>query len=710
MYLYQTRFGSLYLHIGIISSVFMVGLTAGASLISYLITRKEHQGKTVMVYVLAVIAIHTILLAAVAFWPAEQWEHSTFAVAFALCGLCTGCYFPLAARQLADNGFETGRAGGKLEMADHLGASAGGLLTGLALVPMLGTRLTLLVFAVLILANVPLAAIRTFKAQFTYPQTLTLKLRRVGYVLLGVGLSVIFCSNLLAGAGAELRPSLPQHTAKALAGEASVEQVSKTLADDGLEIDYFGVSDTNDNLTGYIFSSGDLAPEARGFGGKMNLGIYVDKAGRLINFHIIRSNETPAYLDMLSEADVNGVTWYERLNGRGLFGPEPFANIDSVTGATVSCDAILSALQTSGHKFATQILKLTLQADTTEKTQRASPPYLWWTSYLPDKTTLYLLGSFAVTLIVVYWGGFWSRLTVLVLNLVIGGIWLNAQYSSEQIANILSLHTPAMELSGAFLLAVGIPILVAIFGNIYCGYICPFGAAQELLGYLIPGRLPLRAEAMQKARFVKYAVLFMLVVLFFLSRNKTTLAADPLIAVFSGSRAQYTVALGLTAGIVLVGSLFYTRFWCRYLCPVGAFLSLFNNIALLKRYLPIKKFGKCEFGLGYKDQMDCIYCDRCRYMSPLSRRASLDTPEARPLEAELLSRYLLVGVVLAAVFVSGISLNRFSRVTTGGFGQPPASVSAAGGQPRDVNMQRIRTLIRQKKLSDREAEFYRKAE
>ena len=37
MYLYQTRFGSLYLYIGIISSLFMLGLTASAALTRYLI-------------------------------------------------------------------------------------------------------------------------------------------------------------------------------------------------------------------------------------------------------------------------------------------------------------------------------------------------------------------------------------------------------------------------------------------------------------------------------------------------------------------------------------------------------------------------------------------------------------------------------------------------------------------------------------------------
>ena len=38
------------------------------------------------------------------------------------------------------------------------------------------------------------------------------------------------------------------------------------------------------------------------------------------------------------------------------------------------------------------------------------------------------------------------------------------------------------------------------------------------------------------------------------------------------------------SGIVLFASLFYFRFWCRYLCPAGAFLALFNKLRLLRRW------------------------------------------------------------------------------------------------------------------------------
>jgi uncharacterized protein with FMN-binding domain len=667
-----------------------------------------------------------LILAAIAFWPGEQWTHLIFAIAFVLCGLCAGCYFPLAARQLADSGFETGQAGSKLETADHIGASAGGLLTGLALVPLLGTKITLFAFVLLILANIPLAALRIYKPEkLCSLDTTVFSLRRLGYTLFGIGLSVIFCSNLLAAAGAQLRPSLPQYAAQALAGQSHLERAVVAGQNAG-EINYFEVYEsieaapdetTKKKLAGYIFSSQDLAPQVRGFGGKMNLAIYVDTTGKLINFHIIRSNETPAYLKLLNQ-------WRDSLNEHQLFQPQPFADVHAVTGATVSSEAVLSALQSSGRRFATQVLSQALEPSVEGKAYRAN--------YLPDAHQprqrrvstggIYLISAFVLTLIVIYRGGFWSRLAVLALNLVVGGIVLNAQYSSEQIATILSLHTPAAGLTGAFLLVIGIPLLIIFFGNIYCGYICPFGAAQELLSYIVPERFkqPVATERMRKASFFKYVVLFVLIIVFFVSRNRTTLAADPLIEIFNlqsfdfaqdrfsiydfqlaNVNRQLSILLIVTIG--LTGSVFYARFWCRYLCPVGAFLSLLSNVAILKRYLPAKRFGKCEFGLSAKDQIDCLCCDRCRY----ERRKS--TQPLMPYTLmKLLSRYFVVVVLAVVILVSTVSVSRFLQVIPAGLEYPTAL--AAGGQPRDVDLQRIRTLIRQKKLSDQEAEFYKKVE
>jgi len=165
--------------------------------------------------------------------------------------------------------------------------------------------------------------------------------------------------------------------------------------------------------------------------------------------------------------------------------------------------------------------------------------------------------------------------------------------------------------------------------------------------------------------------------------------------------------------VALVGSVFYARFWCRYLCPAGAFLSLFNNVVILKRYLPAKRFDRCEFGLTAKDRMDCLYCDRCRYETSAGHLTAKAAGREKYLlrspctPIKLLSRYFVVGVLVVATLISTVSVKRFLQVIPAGLDHP-TTLASSGGQPRDVDLQRIRTMIRQKRLSDREAEFYEK--
>ena len=267
---------------------------------------------------------------------------------------------------------------------------------------------------------------------------------------------------------------------------------------------------------------------------------------------------------------------------------------------------------------------------------------------------------------------------------------------------MLSWHTPSIEVTGAFLFIAGIPLLVVIFGNLYCGYICPFGAAQELLSYILPGRFkpPISNGSMRKARFVKYIILLIVLIVFFASRDRTTLTADPLISIFSRqfTTHDFRSTLLFVVAAALIGSIFWPRFWCRYLCPAGAFLSLLNHVAILKRYLPAKKFGKCQFGLTGRDNMDCIQCDKCRFekfdSSATKRRESAGAFAAC--------------VLIVALFVSAVSADRFLEVIPAG--PEMGAVSVPGGQPRDVDVQRVRTMIREKKLSDKEADFYKQIE
>ena len=643
------------------------------------------------VLLLSTVIAHTAILAVAAGRGLQDWTQLTFAITFALSGLCTGAYFPLAAGQLAESGIDAGSAGSKLEMADHIGAAAGAFLTGLVIVPVVGTRLTLFTFILLMLVNVLLGAVRLYiqpaAAGFVKPAFI---IRKSGYILFGFGLCIILWSNMIARAAASLSPPLPIQAVVALAKGLEFEQTAAAIGGTGTQVDYFKLYDSEKQPAGYVFSTEDFAPDVRGFGGEINLAVRVDASGELIDFHIIRSNETPAYLKLLTG-------WENFFKGRNLFAPGPFAGVDTVTGATVRSRAILLSLEESGLHFASEIL---------DRRRRPATAQKLFSDHLPDTQAGYLIGAFVLALAVSFYGGFRSKQAVLLFSLIVGGIILNAQFSGAQIVNLISGHFPSPALSGVFLLAVVLPVVVVIFGNYYCGYICPFGAAQELLGFIIPQRLrhPLSKDAMHWGRFVKYILLFILICVFFISRDHRTLKTEPLIEVFSGNTQRLLLWI---SGISLVGSIFYVRFWCRYFCPVGAFLSLLNGLAVLKRYMPAKKFGRCEFGVTGRSQLDCISCDRCRF----ELQAAPEKKPAPPLlksGLRLLSRYLLVPVVIMAVFISTVSITTFVKTLPA---ETALSTTAGyAGQVRDVDIQRIQTLIRQNKLSDREADFYKKTE
>jgi predicted membrane-bound spermidine synthase/Na+-translocating ferredoxin:NAD+ oxidoreductase RnfG subunit len=693
MYLYETHFGSLYLHVGLISSLFMAGLTAGSLFASRLLARQPGR-RSVRTLLVTLLLAHAIVLAALAFSSFGSWAgngeslfrsgHTVFAMAFALAGLCCGGYWPIAATQLAGEALHPGQAGSRLETADHLGACLGGLATSLLMVPVLGTRTSLLVLIGLLLANLPAAVAGVWRPATADTPVRGAGIRRVGYTLLGLSACVVLGSNILARVSSGMEPALPEYAIAALAGQQQTQHASVTLADSGRKAEYVTILDANEKPVGYLFSSVDFAPEVRGFGGRLNVVARADVTGKLADLLIVRSNETPSYVEILRG-------WLDSLKGKELFGSTPLAGVNAVAGATVSSDAVLAALRTSAQQFAAEVL------------QTDVGPSAGKSRIATDATALYLIAITLLAFVAIHAGGARSRAVVLVLTFVLGGLVLNVQYSTEQIVTVLSWNTPAAGLAGAFLLAVGVPILVLLFGNLYCGYLCPSRAAQELLGYVLPRRLrptPERSE-MRVARFIKCVVLTILLVGFFIARDRRTLAGDPLTSIFAlrSAKSYWPRWLPMVAGAALAGSLFYTRFWCRYLCPAGAFLSLLNRVRLLRRWVPPKGFGNCEFGLTATDHLDCIYCDRCR-------RAGTPVSASTP---RLSAGLLVLATALLGVFVAGLSVSQL-RLAVPQILQESATAVGAAGQPRDLDAQRVRTLIEQGRLSNRQAEHYKRME
>ena len=159
----------------------------------------------------------------------------------------------------------------------------------------------------------------------------------------------------------------------------------------------------------------------------------------------------------------------------------------------------------------------------------------------------------------------------------------------------------------ALLVAV-IPVTV-IWGRFFCGYLCSFGAMGELI-YAVASKIRRKNPAVPEQadkilKYVKYAVLAFLFIFVWNLGLVIDSGLNPLNVFGLISRpselASFKALLsvgGILLLLIMAGSVFIERFFCRYFCPVGAIFSLVSVFRLFK----IKReTGKCS---------GCGACDR----------------------------------------------------------------------------------------------------
>jgi polyferredoxin len=161
-----------------------------------------------------------------------------------------------------------------------------------------------------------------------------------------------------------------------------------------------------------------------------------------------------------------------------------------------------------------------------------------------------------------------------------------------------------------FVVGIGVLIGAVLTGATFCGWICPFGALNDLLTWVrkrlrLPElRIPLNVDRiLTTGRYVT-----LLGILYATIRTAKLWFSnyDPYRTLFSLNWLfefdltehwpAYLIALA-----VIVGGLLVPRFWCRYLCPQSALLGLLQRISLFKIH---------------RNPSTCIDCGRCNRVCP----------------------------------------------------------------------------------------------
>ncbi len=140
-------------------------------------------------------------------------------------------------------------------------------------------------------------------------------------------------------------------------------------------------------------------------------------------------------------------------------------------------------------------------------------------------------------------------------------------------------------------LGLGLVLGVLLAGGAFCGWVCPFGAVQDLMNWirrklrLHEVQVPARADRV--LRYGRYLVLAM-VIYQTISTVKLWFADwDPYRTLFGlGWLFEFNLAANWFAYAVVLAvlgaSLFVERAWCRYACPLGGAISLLGNLSLLR--------------------------------------------------------------------------------------------------------------------------------
>jgi hypothetical protein len=405
---------------------------------------------------------------------------------------------------------------------------------------------------------------------------------------------------------------------------------------------------------------------------------------------ILDSHETPAYVEGIG-------SWVtSSFEGRRIASdfflrsgpddrPGDAHGVDALTGATVSARAVVQTVNRAKNAAAA---RMGIEVATL-------PGPSAWPGY-KEPIVIYVVAALLLSILVTLRGfpraSPWPRRAFLAANLVLGGFVFNAQLSMEHVVRLARLDFPGPSNPELFVLVAGAALLTLLLGPVYCANVCPFGAAQELLGLLGLGVRP-SARLERRMRYLRYVTLAVFLCGWALTDSRALVDADPLAHAFAGKLASGAM---LVAGVALLLSLFSFRFWCRTFCPLGALLSLGGRFALAARLLPPRSYHLCDMGASRPRDVECLQCNRCLTHATLTR----DRLGSRLLRfpARSLDRWARMVVLGMLLLIVGV-------VLSGSPGEP-AATSPSTGTAREVDVDRIRSLIEEGKLSDEEALFW----
>ena len=246
-----------------------------------------------------------------------------------------------------------------------------------------------------------------------------------------------------------------------------------------------------------------------------------------------------------------------------------------------------------------------------------------WADILrPQATDLALMSLFFVFAMVSFFRRSQPlKYATLAMSVAYLGVTKSTLISVTDIFRFVHWDFPEFKYSIAwYLIGAFTVVTTLLWGRLYCGRICAFGALTQLLDAVVPKKIRWEpsAKVERYAGYVKYGLLVAVVGYYAVTDHFTVYRyVEP----FWMYTREGSVLLWAMLGTLLVASVVVRNLYCRFLCPVGAMLGLMSQVTTLFR---IKRWSECktckicertcEWGAIRGPQIvrsECVRCDDC---------------------------------------------------------------------------------------------------
>jgi polyferredoxin len=200
------------------------------------------------------------------------------------------------------------------------------------------------------------------------------------------------------------------------------------------------------------------------------------------------------------------------------------------------------------------------------------------------------------------------------------GFTKSSLISITDVFRLVDWDMPVFRSSLVWYLFAGVTaVSTVLWGRVYCGRVCAFGALTQLMDAVLPAtwrvEVPRSIEA--RASWIKFGLLITVLAYYVATRN---VLVYQYVEPFWMFTLIGTTPMWIGLGVLLIATVFVRNLYCRFLCPLGAALGVLSNLTVFR----IKRWNECstcrlcqktcEWGAIQGPTIlvtECVRCDDC---------------------------------------------------------------------------------------------------